>query len=266
MFQHFFDSSDVTLVQKMNKDLVVGAFTEFLGLWATNGKASLAMETNNGFTNINFSAQLGHPSSPPHPRQQPAPAKPRHRGPAERAKGRERAADHQANPAAAVLPKTSSLPTTPITSTPISSTMAAASLPSSSLTQPPIISPSTFATNTSSSLTAAAVTPAIVTSPPPAECQATPAPRVPWKPGETQTDCMLKCDAEGLLFNSMCDLRKHLKMAHDKLRYAKILHTNDCSCKLPKTAEVRMKEDSKGEWVIDRRKGWPPLPSCVKEF
>ena len=78
--------------------------TEFISVWALGGESSLQLTTSSGNTTVNFSCTLGPPGalhSLPHsptPSNQPTPAphRPRHRGPAEQKRNRQRAARHQA--------------------------------------------------------------------------------------------------------------------------------------------------------------------------
>ena len=102
----------------MNRHFVNGSFQEFLGIWASKGKATLTLDTSDGNAIVSFSAHLGLPGAP----LQPPQAGKRHRRPAEVAKGRERAARHQASLAAkAASAPPSSLPAAaPAASTPSS--------------------------------------------------------------------------------------------------------------------------------------------------
>ena len=94
------------------KEVVLNSVTEFLGIWAVRGEASLSLKTKDGVITIAFHHTLsGHPEDPLHPPPAPAGSSPkrrrRHRGPARRERDRQRAARHQAAQAGA--PPASSL-------------------------------------------------------------------------------------------------------------------------------------------------------------
>ena len=76
--------------------------TEFFSVWSLGGEASLNLTTRNGNLNMLFNVSLGHPSAPfSLPSAASFPQKPQHRGPAEKERGRQRAARNQAAKAAA---------------------------------------------------------------------------------------------------------------------------------------------------------------------
>ena len=89
------------------KEVVLNSVSEFLGIWALRGDASLSLETKDGVTTIAFSHSLsGHPEDPLRP--PPVPSghshhrrRRRRRGPARRERDRQRAARHQAAQAGA---------------------------------------------------------------------------------------------------------------------------------------------------------------------
>ena len=76
---------------------------EFIHFWALGGEASLKLTTSGGEAKVEFNCTLGQPGAPhclppvPAPSfPQPPPRRPRHRGPLEKERNRQRAARHQA--------------------------------------------------------------------------------------------------------------------------------------------------------------------------
>ena len=97
---------------RVNSHFVGASLTEFLSVWSLGGEASISLTTKGGNTDMSFNISLGNPGAPfpfshPSPASTPPPQKPRYRGPAEKDRGRQRAARYQAA-------KTSALPTSPI--------------------------------------------------------------------------------------------------------------------------------------------------------
>ena len=103
------------------KEVVLNSVSEFLGIWALRGEASLSLETKDGVTTIAFSHSLsGHPEDPLHP--PPVPSghshhrrRRRRRGPARRERDRQRAARHQAAKAGAPPASSAASPAAPST-------------------------------------------------------------------------------------------------------------------------------------------------------
>ena len=95
---------------RTNSQFLAASVTEFISVWAIGGDASLNLTTKGGFTTIGFNCTIGHPgaphSLPPTSSSAssfpaPPPCRPRHRGPSEIEKNKQRAARHQAAKAAA---------------------------------------------------------------------------------------------------------------------------------------------------------------------
>ena len=103
------------------KEVVLNSVSEFLGIWALRGDASLSLETKDGVTTIAFSHSLsGHPEDPLRP--PPVPSghshhrrRRRRRGPARRERDRQRAARHQAAKAGAPPASSAASPAAPST-------------------------------------------------------------------------------------------------------------------------------------------------------
>ena len=105
----------------MNSQFLTASVNEFISVWALQGNASLSLTTSNGKANVSFNCTLGHPSAPhslpPFLPSSPPHHQPRHRGPSERERNRERAARHQATmarPASPVTPLPSTAPARPV--------------------------------------------------------------------------------------------------------------------------------------------------------
>ena len=142
-----------------NSHFVIATLSEFMRVWDLGEDASLHLETAKGHVTMAFTCKLGPPSAPhPNPTFPPPPApagKPRHRGPAQREKNRQRAALYQATKVAqkAVAPATTS-------SSFISPTSASVVTITPSSTTAPVITPSTLCPVTTS-------VPAVASSPSP---------------------------------------------------------------------------------------------------
>ena len=100
----------------MNSQFLTASVNEFIQVWALGGNASLNLTTSNGQATVGFNCSLGLPGAP-HSRPPSPPStqrQPRHRGPTENERNRQRAACHQAARAAASL-LSSTPPTAPVT-------------------------------------------------------------------------------------------------------------------------------------------------------
>lgn len=109
------------MTTRMNSQFLTASVNEFISVWALQGNASLSLTTSNGEANVSFNCTLGHPSAPhslpPFLPSSPPHCQPRHRGPSERERNRERAARHQAamaRPASPVTPLPSAAPARPV--------------------------------------------------------------------------------------------------------------------------------------------------------
>ena len=93
------------MADKINSNFVKSSLAEFISVWSVGGEASLSLNTKDGRLNMSFNLSLGHPgtSFTPSPETSSS-AKPRHRGPVEKERGRQRAARHQASKATAPVP------------------------------------------------------------------------------------------------------------------------------------------------------------------
>ena len=119
-----------------NSHFVIATLSEFMRVWDLGEDASLHLETAKGHVTMAFTCKLGPPSAPhPNPTFPPPPApaaKPRHRGPAQREKNRQRAALYQATKvaqkAAAPATTSSSLPS-PTSASVVSTTLSLITAP-----------------------------------------------------------------------------------------------------------------------------------------
>ena len=80
------------------------SLAEFISVWSLGGEASLNLNTKDGKLNMSFNISLGNPGISIYPSPPTSSAKPRHRGPAEKERGRLRAARHQASKITASKP------------------------------------------------------------------------------------------------------------------------------------------------------------------
>ena len=110
---------------RTNSQFLAASVTEFISVWAIGGDASLNLTTKGGFTTIGFNCTIGHPGAPhplpPPPSSVPSfpappPRRPRHRGPSEVEKNKQRAARHQAEKANS---NSESLTVTPVITAPV---------------------------------------------------------------------------------------------------------------------------------------------------
>ena len=152
-----------------NSHFVIATLSEFMRVWNLGEDASLHLETTKGHVTMAFSCKLGTPSAPhpipTFPPPPPATVKPRHRGPAQREKNRQRAALYQATKVAKAAapavtsslstPTTDSVVTTPTSTTPPVTTSVPVVVSSPTLTTPETISSSNSPgkTSTPSTLT-----------------------------------------------------------------------------------------------------------------
>ena len=99
---------------RTNSHFLTASVNEFLQVWALGGTASLTLTTSNGQATVGFNCTLGLPGAPhslsPSQPATPPRRQPRHRGPSEIERNRQRAARHQA--AMATASTTSSSPVT----------------------------------------------------------------------------------------------------------------------------------------------------------
>ena len=89
----------------VNSKFVEASLAEFISVWRVGGEASLSLTTRGGNINMSFNLSLGHPGAsflPSSPTS--SSSKPRHRGPAEKERSRQRAALHQASKVPAQVP------------------------------------------------------------------------------------------------------------------------------------------------------------------
>ena len=116
------------MLPRTNSQFLAASVTEFISVWAIGGDASLTLTTNGGFTTIAFNCTIGHPgshhstpapSAPSFP--PPPPRRPRHRGPKEIERNRQRAARHQAAKTAASVTasEASRVTSSPATTAPV---------------------------------------------------------------------------------------------------------------------------------------------------
>ena len=222
----------------------------FCRVWEAGGQATLTTTTKDGQVQANLELQLGHPadarpgaprvqerlsagtsSTPLHPGHPGAARRPRHRGPAARAKNRTRAALYQAAKAGAglaeaasaspagvatpSLPQTGqvgpSTPTAPAASSPTSDSVVTTTLPSITV---PVMTPSTTSVATS--------VPDVATSPSPGTASTTfngPVfgPSLPflWSAAlVSKNELPRKCDRCEFSSNSMYELRVHREKKH----------------------------------------------------
>ena len=145
-----------------NSQFVIATLAEFVRVWDLGEDASLHLETTKGHATMAFKCKLGPPTAP-HPPPPPS-WKPRHhRGPAQREKNRQRAAQYQASKRAAATAVTSptTLPTTaPVVTISTPSTTSLVSTPAISvpvMAPSNISSPSPVVSSASSSADSAAV-------------------------------------------------------------------------------------------------------------
>ena len=87
-----------------NSNFVKASLAEFISVWSLGGEASLNLNTKDGKLNMSFNISLGNPGISIYPSPPTSSAKPRHRGPAEKERGRLRAACHQASKITAPKP------------------------------------------------------------------------------------------------------------------------------------------------------------------
>ena len=109
--------SSARMSTRVNSQFVAASMTESFSVWSLGGEASQNLAIRNGSINISFNISLGHPSAPFPLPSVPPPQKPRHRGTAEKERGRQRAARHQtakaSAPPAPPVPVTDSVVNTP---------------------------------------------------------------------------------------------------------------------------------------------------------
>ena len=114
---------------RLNSQFLYASVSEFIYVWALHGNSSLSLTTSNGQATVSFNCTLGHPgaphSHPPTLSSSPPHRKPRHRGPAERERNRQRAARHQAARASPSSPATPISGTAPVNTVPPTSTLTA---------------------------------------------------------------------------------------------------------------------------------------------
>ena len=100
-----------------SETFVRSAFAEFLGCWAAGGEATLSLSTQGGKLTVTPSFSLGRPEVPLHPTPlpitHPARRRRKNRGPARKARDKERAARHQAARATST-PSSPSSPMAPV--------------------------------------------------------------------------------------------------------------------------------------------------------
>ena len=183
------------MLPRTNSQFVAASVTEFISVWAIGGDASLTLTTNGGFTTIAFNCTIGHPgahhSIPPTPSSAPSfppppPRRPRHRGPKEIERNKQRAARHQAAKTAASQDLSKS-----------SSTSATASEASTVTSSPAITAP--------------VIPPTVITLPSSdadIEKQSCPTESV------DDTLANKKCDQCGFISKSSNDLRVHTRKEH----------------------------------------------------
>ena len=87
-----------------NSNFVKASLAEFISVWSLGGEASLNLNTKDGKLNMSFNISLGNPGISIYPSPPTSSAKPRHRGPAEKERGRQRAICHQASKITAPKP------------------------------------------------------------------------------------------------------------------------------------------------------------------
>ena len=130
---------------RTNSHFLTASVNEFLQVWALGGTASLTLTTSNGQATVGFNCTLGLPGAPHSlPPSQPATPprrQPRHRGPSEIERNRQRAARHQAAMATASTtsssPVTASVATKSLSSTAsVTTTSTTASVASASVASP----------------------------------------------------------------------------------------------------------------------------------
>ena len=87
---------------RTNCQFLIASVNEFISVWLGGGEACLNLTTSHGIAKVGFNCTLGLPgashSHPPPPSSSPPPPphQPRHRGPSQRERNRQRAALHQA--------------------------------------------------------------------------------------------------------------------------------------------------------------------------
>ena len=114
-------------MSRSNSQFLGASLNEFIQIWALAGEATLNLTTSGGLTKVAFNCTLGKPgaphSLPPSPSSCPSskttPHRPRHRGPGQRERNRQRAARHQAARLEATAPVSSAV------SAPVTASMAA---------------------------------------------------------------------------------------------------------------------------------------------
>ena len=134
------------MATRTNSQFMMASLTEFISVWAVGGKASLSLTTSGGSATVAFNCTLGPPGAPhilpplsaPFPPPPSPPRRPRHRGPAEKEKNRQRAARHQAD-----LARTAA----PASSTPSGEASVAASMTAASLMSTDTVAPTMLATS-----------------------------------------------------------------------------------------------------------------------